>query len=61
MKSKEDGFIARIVLIVVALIAIKYYFDFDIIEWIKSPEGQKIIEPIWSYIKTTYDWVKSIF
>lgn len=55
--QKDQGFIMRIVLLVVALIALKYYLDFDLIEWLKSPAVQKIIIPIWNFIKNIYSWV----
>ena len=65
--KNDDGFIAKIVLIIIGLIAVKYYFHFDIIEWIKSDQGQKIFAPIVNYTKTFYNvldnlvkgWVES--
>lgn len=50
----DGGFVARILLVIVALIALKYYFHFDTIEWIKSDQGQKIVGPAWTIIKNTY-------
>ena len=58
--KNQDGFIARIVLIVVALIAIKYYFHFDIVEWIKSDQGQKIVSPIVSFSKNLYTYMDNL-
>ncbi len=55
---KEKGFVMKIVLIVVALVALKFYFDFDVIEWIKSPIGQKIVGPIWDFFKAGYEIIK---
>ncbi len=53
----NQGFITKILLIVIALIALKYYLDFDLIGWIKSPSGQKVVGPIWSVIKNFYNWL----
>lgn len=58
--KNEEGFIAKIVLIVVALITIKYYFHFDIIEWIKSDAGQKIFGPIIHYTKAFYNFLDNL-
>jgi hypothetical protein len=59
-QNREDGFIAKIVRIIVALIALKYYFHFDFIEWLKSPSGQNIVGPTWSVIKSFYDWLDNL-
>lgn len=59
MKSNQ-GFVAKIVLIVIALIAIKYYFHFDIIEWIKSDSGHKIFGPIIHYTKVFYNFLDNL-
>lgn len=58
--SNSGGYIMEIVLILVALIFIKYYFNFDIVAWIKSPGPQKIIQGIWSYIKGAYNWLDGL-
>lgn len=55
--KKNEGFIMKIVLLIVAVIALKYFLHFDIIEWIKSPEVQKIIQPVISFIKSIYNWL----
>ena len=36
-KNKERGFIRDILLTVVALVAIKYFFDIDIIGYVEGP------------------------
>ncbi len=56
----NEGFISKIVLIIIALILIKYYFHFDIIEWIKSDSGQKIFGPIIHYIKAFYNYIDNL-
>ncbi len=53
----NQGFVVKIVVIVIALVFIKYYFDFDIVEWYNSPTGQKYVGTIWEMIKSFYIWV----
>lgn len=38
---KNKGFISTIIIIIVALVLLKVWFDFDIIEFLKSP---KVVE-----------------
>ncbi len=52
----NQGFVVKIVLIIVALIFVKYYFHIDIVEWYKSPTGQKYVGSIWNMIKDFYNW-----
>lgn len=59
MKTNQ-GFVAKIVLIVIALITIKYYFHFDIIEWIKSDSGQNIFGPVIHYTKAFYYFLDNL-
>lgn len=56
----ERGFIGRIVLLIIAVIALKYFLNFDIIEWFKSPKAQEIIQPTINFIKTVYDWLDGL-
>lgn len=60
MKNNQ-GFVMRIVLIVIALVAVKYYFHIDIVEWYNSESGQKYAGWIWTMIKDLYFWVDSLF
>jgi len=55
--SNEGGFIMKIVLLIVAIIALKYFLDFDLIEWFKSDKVQAVIQPVWTLIKDIYDWL----
>lgn len=55
--KKNQGFIMKIVIIIIALIAVKYYFQFDIVEWYNSESGQKYVGWIWTMIKDFYNWV----
>lgn len=56
----NEGFISKIVLIIIGLILVKYYFHFDIIEWIKSDAGQKIFGPIIHYTKAFYNYIDNL-
>jgi len=55
--SNEGGFIMKIVLLIVAIIALKYFLDFDLIEWFKSDKVQAVIQPVWTLIKDIYAWL----
>ena len=57
IKNNNRGFIGRIVLIIIAVIVLKYFLNFDIIEWIKSPRAQEIIQPVITLIKDAYGWL----
>jgi len=59
MKTNE-GFIGKVLLIIVALLALKYYLDFDILEWAKSPEGQSFLAPLIQIIKIFYVWADGV-
>lgn len=60
-KNRMDGgFVSKIILIVIALVAVKYYYHFDIIEWIKSDQGQKIIGPLVMFTKNTYTFIDNL-
>lgn len=62
MKNNKtnEGFVVKILLIIVAIVILKYYFDFDILEYLKSPQAQKVIVPVWGAIKSVYFWVDEI-
>ncbi|HEY4509341.1 MAG TPA: hypothetical protein VJC13_03665 [Candidatus Paceibacterota bacterium] len=55
--NNQRGFIIKIILLIVAIIALKYFFHFDIIEWIKSPKVQETIKPFVTILKNIYDWL----
>lgn len=59
--NKNSGYITRIVLIIIALVFIKYYFDFDVVEWFKTPKIQKYVDLVWQATKNTYNWFDKIF
>ena len=53
----ERGFISTIIVIVAALVLAKYYFDFNIIDFLKSPN---VVE-IWDYIKRFFEIIWNNF
>ena len=57
MKKDQGGFMTRIIILIVAIIAIKYYFHFDIVEFVKSDTIQSIIMPIINTVKSIYGWL----
>ena len=56
-KNNQEGFITTIILVIVALIALKYLLNFDVIAYIKSPGPQKTIQMVWGYAKAIYTWI----
>ena len=61
MKSpKNRGFIVKIVLIIIAIVLLKYVFDVDVLAWLKTPTAHKIIDPLWNFIKVLYNWIDSL-
>lgn len=65
MKNNERGLISEIVLVIFGLVALKYFFDFSIFEFLGTEEGKSLLDylkeilvfikngaiQIWSYIK----------
>ncbi len=60
-KGKGGGVILKGILIIAAILALKYFLHFDLIAWLKSPQGQNIIQPIWTGIKNFYFWLDGLF
>ncbi len=58
--KRNEGFILKIVLIIVALVLLKYFLHFDVIEYLKTPQAQKVIGPIWTAIKAFYNWLDTL-
>lgn len=48
--KRESGFIQFIIIIIIALAALKYVFDFDIIEFLNQPKIAETIDYVWSDI-----------
>lgn len=55
-EKKDRGFVGIIVLIIIALVALKYFFDFSIFEFLGSEEGQSALD----YTKDILAWLKSV-
>lgn len=58
------GFISTLVVIILALAAAKYFFDWSIFDAAATPEGQgtvtyvrRILDVIWSYIGYPIAWI----
>ncbi len=50
----ERGFIEIILIVILALAALKYFFDFSIFEFLGSEEGKGILD----YVKEIILWIK---
>ncbi len=59
MKTNK-GFIGRIILLIAAIIALKYFLNFDIIEWLRSSKAQELIQPTITFFKTIYVWLDGL-
>ncbi|HEY4505417.1 MAG TPA: hypothetical protein VJG67_01885 [Candidatus Paceibacterota bacterium] len=59
MKTNQ-GFIGRIILLIVAVVALKYFLDFDLIAWLRSPDVQSAVQPIVSFVMSIYDWLDQV-
>lgn len=62
--KKEGGFIELIVIIILALAALKYFLNWDIFDAAATEEGQNtvgyirnIINTVWSYIGAPVAWI----
>ncbi len=58
MKNRRfnQGFIGTIVIILVAIVLLKFWFHFDIFTWFQKPEVKEFFGKIWSVI--TMIWNK---
>ncbi len=66
MKSKKGGFIGLIILIIIALIVLKYLYNFSVFEAAGTPQGQSTINytqqvfgTIWSVIGPSVTFVQN--
>lgn len=60
LTNKRGGFIGKIILLIIAVIALKYLLHFDLVEWFKSDQAQAIIQPAYSFFKIFYGWLDNI-
>lgn len=58
---KRKGFIIQVLLIIVALGALAFYFGWDIINFVKKPEIQKVLTGLWNGVTTTWSYIKAGF
>ncbi len=59
---KNRGFIASIVLVIVAIILLKVWFHFDVFKWLNTPEIKQFFLKIWDIIVIIWnDYVKESF
>jgi hypothetical protein len=49
--------VTSIILIIIALVAVKYAFHFDIVEYWKTPQVQGYVHSIETWAKGLYDWL----
>lgn len=62
--NKERGFISLIVVIILALAALKYFFNWSIIDALSSEEGEgtvsyigDVLNTVWKYIGPPLMWI----
>jgi hypothetical protein len=62
MKKIENnkGFIGRIILLVLGVIALKYFLNFDLIAYFRSPEFQTMIQPLVDILTQIYNWLDMV-
>ncbi|MFA5888819.1 MAG: hypothetical protein WCW47_00465 [Candidatus Paceibacterota bacterium] len=58
--TNNKGFIGRIILLIIAVIALKYFLHFDLLEWLRSPKAQEIIQPAITFFKILYNWLDDV-
>jgi hypothetical protein len=56
MKKHEGGFVGIIILIIIALVALKYFFDFSVFAWAATDEGKRSL----IYLKDILVWLKGV-
>ncbi len=54
--KKNEGFVGILVLVLVALVALKYFFDFSIFAWASTDEGKGAL----IYLKDILVWLKGV-
>ncbi len=64
MNKKDRGFIGLIILIILALAALKYFLNWDIFDAAESEEGKNTIDyirnvlnTVWRYIGAPLSWI----
>jgi hypothetical protein len=62
--KKQGGFISTIIVVILALAAAKYFFNWSIFDAAETPEGQgtvvyirRVLDIIWSYLVYPLSWI----
>lgn len=63
-EKKQDGFIALILIFIIALALLKYFFNWSIFEASATPQGQEtvsytrhLLDTIWYYLQAPVTWI----
>jgi hypothetical protein len=54
--KKDRGFIGILLLIIIALVLLKYFFSFSIFDFAQSEEGREVLE----YVKKVFVYLKEL-
>ncbi len=46
---KKEGFISMIVLVVVAIVLLRVWFDFDVFKWLNTPDVKEFFFKVWDF------------
>ena len=61
-KQKNRGIIGTIVLIIVAIVLLKFWFHFDIFTWFSKPEVKDFFSKIWDVVSMIWNkYLKETF
>lgn len=55
MKNQREGFIHIIILIVIAIIVLKFYFKIDIEEYLSKEDVMGYFTSMWNFVKSIWD------
>lgn len=58
---KNQGLIWEVVVIIIALVILKFAFDFDIIDWLRSDGFQDILKYIKEVFLTLWNSISNLF
>lgn len=58
MKKYKQGLIIQVVIIVIALIAVSFYFKWDAVGFFQKPDVKNFFIGAWGYIKLVWHYVK---
>ena len=55
--NRQKGFIGRLILIIIALVLLKYFFDWSIFDAASSEQGRKTISYIKEVFNVAWDYI----